>query len=272
MRMRFTGAGYAAAAGVAATAMLGLGISAAAVASTARPAATTACGGNCTDVSFQVPGGQAILAAHAGLNTYNNLIRLVQGSNGAAKEDFTRIDVGTVSPQYCEAAPNTSVAQTGSVFTNRQCQLLTSAGLTGDTTFQLAFNPGNGGPENRCIGAWNNTSPITDGRMRLVDCGVAADTVLIEADRLPASAVPCRRSQLAGCCPLPLASRCVLDAKIIRPVGTVWLINGASDNFSNPVVATSDGAFPSDPRWETVVFNGRNGIDTQEVRLTPGPF
>jgi hypothetical protein len=238
MRIRFTRAGYAVAAGVAVTAMLGLS----AAAAYAEPAATTACGHNCTDVSFVNPGRTAILASHSGYNSYNNLVRLVAGSNGAAKEDFTEVHVGKVDVLYCIG----SAARPGSVFTNRQCQLLKIAGLDKATTMQLAFNPNNGGPKTMCIGTWNNTAPVINGQMRLVTCGVTADTVMILATHLPGGHV--------------------------SPLGSFWMINGGSDNFSNPVVATSDGTYPSSPTWNTVVFNGNRGVDTQEVRLAHGPF
>ena len=83
MRIRFNRAGYAVAAGVAVTAMLGMGAASAAGASVARatPHASTACGAACSDASFQVPGPTDILAAHSGLNITNNVVRLVQGSN-----------------------------------------------------------------------------------------------------------------------------------------------------------------------------------------------
>jgi hypothetical protein len=241
MHIRFTRAGYALAAGVAATAMVGL--SAVAVASTSALAATNACSYKCIDLSFKVPGKAAILAVHSGLNLYNNQIRLLQGNNGAPKEDFSPQRLSKVSPLYCTKYGQ---AEPGSVFTSNQCALMKNAGLLFDTTYQLAFNPNNGGPGNLCVGAWNNNSPITGGRMRLVTCGVSADTVLIVANRLP-------------------------GGKITAP-GYYWLINGASSNFSNPVVATSAGYFPSDVRWASVSFNGLRGIDNQEVRGKNGPF
>jgi hypothetical protein len=246
MRIRFTRAGYALAAGVAVTAMLGT--SAASAGAANRPVlriknATNACSVHCTDVSFQNPGITDILGVHSGIATPNNVVRLLQGSNGASKEDFSRFNVSTVSPQYCQAPPDTSVAQPGSVFTDRQCQLLTSAGLTGATTFELAFNPNNGGPENLCVGGWNNA--VANGwKTRLEYCGVAADTVLIETGKLPGGTVS---------------------------TGD-WLINGGSDNFSNPLVLTSPGFAPSQPTWSTVDLNGKKAIDTQEVHLNPGPF
>jgi hypothetical protein len=240
MQIRFTRAGYALAAGVAATAMLGL--STVAVASTSALAATSACNYHCIDLSFKVPGKAAILAAHSGLNIYNNSIRLLQGSNGAAKEDFSPQRLSKVSPLYCTKSGQ---AQPGSLFTSNQCALMKNAGLLYDTTYQLAFNPNNGGPGNLCIGAWNNNSPI-NARVRLVTCGYAADTVLILANRLPGGRITAK--------------------------GYYWVINGASSNFSNPVVATSAGYFPSDVRWQPVAFNGLKGIDTQEVTGRPGPF
>jgi hypothetical protein len=146
MHIRFTRAGYALAAGVAATAMLGL--SAVAVASTSALAATNACGHKCIDLSFKVPGRSGILAAHSGLNNYNNSIRLLQGSNGEPKEDFSPQRLSKVSPLYCTKYGQ---AQPGSVFTSNQCALMKNAGLLYDTTYQLAFNPNNGGPGNLCL-------------------------------------------------------------------------------------------------------------------------
>ena len=241
MRIRFTRAGYALAAGVAVTAMLGMSASAAIAGTNADPDATNACGTHCTDVSFQNPGPTWILGAHSGLPAVNNVVRLLAGSNGAPKEDFSYINVGTVFPLYCTATGQT---QTGSIFTNNQCHLLFQAGLLGAKTFSLAFNPNNGGSEQLCIGGWGDE--VANGwKLRLENCGVAADTVLIFSPKLPGG------NTSTG----------------------DWLINGASDNFTNPLVATSTGiAAPSQPTWSTVDFNGKKAIDTQEVHLNAGPF
>jgi hypothetical protein len=239
MRIRFTRAGYALAAGVAVTAMLGMSAASASVVGT-HPDATTACGAACSDASFQVPGATDVLGAHSGLNVTNNIVRLVQGSNTAYKEDFTRIDVGTVFPLYCTA---TGQAQTGSIFTDNQCHLLTVAGLLAATTFQYAFNPDNGGPENECLGAWNNE--VANGwKIRLEPCGVAPDTVIISTPKLPGG------NTSTG----------------------VWWVNGGSDNFSNPLVATNPGFAPSQPTWSTIDLNGKHAADTQEIHTAPGPF
>jgi hypothetical protein len=239
MRIRFTRAGYALAAGVAVTAMLGMSASAAVAG--AKPDATNACGVHCTDVSFQNPGPNWILGAHSGLPVVNNVVRLLQGSNGAYKEDFSYTNVGTVFPLYCTASGQ---AQTGSLFTNNQCHLLFSAGLLGAKTFSLAFNPNNGGSKDLCIGSWGDE--VANGwKLRLETCGVSSDTVLILAPKLPGG------NTSTG----------------------DWLINGASDNFVNPLVATSTGiAAQSQPTWTQVDFNGSKAIDTQEVHLKAGPF
>lgn len=241
MRIRFTRAGYALAAGVAVTALLGVSASAAIAGAKVHPNATNACGNKCIDVSFQNPGLNYLLGVHSGLATPNNLVRLVPGSNAAYKEDFTRITVGTVAPLYCTA---TGQQQSGSVFTPKQCQLLDLAGLLGATTFQLAYNPNNGGDETLCVGVWDNEAPNSGAKLRLVPCGVAADTVLIQAATLPGGSTT---------------------------VGN-WLINGASNNFSTPLVATAWVPAPSQPTWSTVQLNGKKGIDTQETRFFPGPF
>jgi hypothetical protein len=242
MRIRLTRAGYALAAGVAVTAALGMSAVAANAAS-AGPAAmnaTNACSFHCTDVSFQNPGSAYILGVHSGIAVKNTVVRLLPGSNGASKEDFSRIDVGTVYPLYCTI---TGQAQYGSLFTNNQCHLLYTSGLILKTTFQLAFNPNNGGSEQLCIGSWDHE--VSNGwKTRLEDCGVSSDTVMIETGKLPGGNVS---------------------------TGD-WLINGASDNYSTPLVLSSSGFAPSQPTWSTVVLNGKKAIDTQEVHLKPGPF
>jgi len=177
-------------------------------------------------------GIEAQTLANAYLAIENNLVRLVPGSNSASKEDFSRINVGTVSTLYCNAVNGTSIDPT--IFTNKQCKLLKLAGLLGKTTFQLAFNPNNGGDETLCVGAWDNQAPVSGFKLRLVDCGVAADTVFIQSSEIP------------GDDTFP---------------GSQWLINGASDNFSNPLVATSTGSTNSQPTWSTVRLNGQQGVD-----------
>ena len=45
----------------------------------------------------------------------NNVVRLVPGSNGNSKSDFSRINVGTVVPLYCTL---TGLSQDPTIFTN----------------------------------------------------------------------------------------------------------------------------------------------------------
>jgi hypothetical protein len=239
MRNRFKRASYAVAAGVTVAATIGL--SAVGASAAVHPNATNACSFHCVDVSFQNPGLGDILAAHSGLAEVNNVVRLVPGSNGNSKSDFSRISVGTVVPLYCTAAGH---AQTGSVFTSNQCHLMILAGLGKATTFQLAFNPNNGGDESLCVGSWDNEPPVSGFKLRLEECGVAADTVLIRSPKIPGGNTG---------------------------IGD-WLINGASDNFSTPLVATSTGMTNSQPTWSTVRLNGQHAVDTQETRFFPGPF
>ena len=217
-----------------------LAMSAGAASAYAKPLATTACGAACTDVSFVNPGPPDLLGTHSGLALPNNVVQLVAGSDTAYQEDFTQNDVGTVFPIYCSA---TGQAQTGSLFTDNQCHLLSAAGLLGATTYEWAYNPNNGGDETLCIGGWDNK--MSNGwKLHLEPCGVAADTVLIETNTLPGGATS------AG----------------------DWVINGASDNFSTPLVATSDGAGPFQATWSTVQMKGQTGISTQEAVFTSGPF
>jgi hypothetical protein len=239
MRIRFTRAGYALAAGVAVTAMLGMSAASANASGTPIRNATNACSFHCTDVSFQNPGSNFILGVHSGIPFPNNVVRLLQGSNGAAKEDFSRIDVGTVVPLYCTLSGH-SISP---LFTDNQCHLLIISGLFAAKTFQLAFNPNNGGSEQLCLGGWNNE--VSNGwKLRLSPCGVAADTVMITTFKLPGG---------------------------FTSTGE-WMINGASDNFSTPLVATSPGFAPGQPTWSALDLNGKKAIDTQEVHFKNGPF
>jgi hypothetical protein len=244
MRIRITQAGYALAAGVAVTAMLGMSVASAGAAT--KPAlkiknATNACGATCTDVHFLVPGDHALLGSHWGSDAAGNLVRLLNASNSAPREDFVLKDFGTIDTDYCAA---TAPFDTDGILTQEECAALNTDGMGTDTAFQLAFDPNNGGPEDECIGA---VGPAPGDKMRLEPCGShAGDTVMIETD--------------------------TLNAGSDTTAGADWLVNADSSSFSNPRVATSDGLVNSTPTWSTVIFNGNSGEDTQEVRLAPGPY
>jgi hypothetical protein len=207
---------------------------------TSAGAATTACGSACVDVSFVSQGLNDVQADHSGLTTSNNPIYLRPASNAAPKEDFSPANVGRVRDFYCD--PHTGQAYPGSVFTNNQCHGLLNAGLMNADTYLMAFNPNRGGDESMCVGTWNNENAASGWKFRLEPCGVAADTVWILSDHLPGGNTS---------------------------PGTVWAINGGSNNFSNPLVATASSS--TQPRVETAVFNGGAAQDSQEVVVTPGP-
>jgi hypothetical protein len=247
MRIRFSRTSHALVAGVATTALLGLSTGAASASpagldSGAVRMATTACGPVCVDVSFVRPGAAAVLGVQPGGAYRNSLIQLLPGSSSASHEDFRELDYSTVAPMYCTA---TGQAQPGSLFTSRQCALLKIAGLLGRTAFSLAYNPDNKGPLTMCIGGSGGHAPVTGGPLRLEPCGLTAATILITTTKLPGGTT-------AG--------------------GTLWLISGGSNNFTNPIVATSDGRFPSGPYWSTARFAGGKAIPAQEVFGSPGPF
>jgi hypothetical protein len=258
VRNRFIKFAAVAGAAVAIAALAGGAVASASSATPARPAATNACGTNCTDAWFTNPGAAAILTNHSNLQTENNLVRITQGSNGAAKEDWSIINAGTVFPLYCNLNGTTVDP---AMFSNHQCQLLDSAGLLGAKTFQIAANPDNGGDENLCVGAWNNNAPVNGFKFRLVECGVNPDTVMIYTKTLPSTgaSVSCPGS-VTFPAPAPPASDCG------------WLINGASSNYSTPLVATSSGSFPSNPTWTSVHKNAQTSVDSQEVHAAVGPF
>jgi hypothetical protein len=196
------------------------------------------------DIHFLQPGQHELVKDHSGLTKTNNTIALNQGSNASSAEDFSEITVGTIDPTYCNGSGQ---AQIGSVFTNNQCHLLDTDGLGGDTTFQLAFNPNDGGPESMCIGDWDNDASVPSGwKARLEPCGVDSATVIIEASALPGGSTT---------------------------AGSEWLISGASNNFSSPLVLSVQNTTAwQAPRWSTVSLNGGSGQDTQEARITSGPY
>jgi hypothetical protein len=207
----------------------------------AAGAATTACGKACYDIGFVDPGlGSAILASNSSAGAKGTQVRLVQGSDGLPTEDFVRVKLGTVVPTYCTA---TGQAQTGSLFTSVQCQLLVSDGYSNSETYEIAYSPDNGGPADECVGA---TSSNPGSAVRLEPCGASAGTIVIPMRKLP-------------------------DGRVSY-TNSVWMVNGDSDNFSNPNVLTDNGTFPSDPTWAPVVFDGKRGIETQEVCATNGPY
>jgi hypothetical protein len=207
---------------------------------TSASAATTACGPACVDVSFVSQGRSDILADHSGLTNSNNAIYLRPASNAASKEDFSPENVGEVKDLYCD--PINGTAYTGSLFTNNQCHAMKIAGLMNADTYEIAFNPNKGGDESMCVGTWNNDNAVSGWKLRLEPCGVAADTVWILSSTLPGGNTSS---------------------------GTTWAINGGSNNFSNPLVATAASA--TQPKVETAVFNGGSAVDSQEVRVHFGP-
>jgi hypothetical protein len=207
----------------------------------AAGAATTACGKVCLDLGFVDPGSGALLASNSLAGAKGTLVRLEQGSDRLPAEDFVEIQLGTVVPTYCTA---TGQAETRSLFTADQCELLVANGYTTSSlTYEIAFSPNNGGPKDECIGA---TSSKPGSAVRLEPCGASAGTVLILMAKLPGGRVP--------------------------STGSFWLVNGASDNFSNPNVLTSNGTYPSDPTWAPVVYSRKRGIDTQEVCGAAGSY
>jgi hypothetical protein len=207
----------------------------------AAGAATTACGKACYDIGFVDPGlGAELLASNSTAGAKGTLVRLVQGDDGLATEDFVRIPAGTVVPTYCTA---TGQAETGSLFTAVQCQLLVGDGYSKNETYEIAYSPDNGGPADECIGA---TSSKSGSLARLEPCGASAGTILIPVRKLP-------------------------DGRVSY-TNSLWMVNGASDNFSNPNVLTDNGTYPSNLTWSAVIYDGKRGIDTQEVCATNGPY
>jgi hypothetical protein len=220
-------------------------MTATASASPVRPVATTACSIHCIDIHFRSPGHREILKVHDGLNVTNTTFALNQGANNLPAEDLSPTFQGTVQQLYCDANGS---PYPGSLFTPNQCHGLIVNGFANDPTWQLEFNPNNGGPGDHCLGDWNSALNVPSGwKARLEPCGNNASTVQILANHLPGG--------------------------LVAPPGYVWIINGGSNNFSNPLVLTVQNTLAwQAPTWSTVVFNGGAGISGQEAIAVPGPF
>lgn len=206
-------------------------------------AATPSCSSSCVDAYMASPGHHYVVYSGRGRGSANNPVELFGATNSRPGEDFIPIDVGTVVPEYC-----TSTGQSASgAFTNNQCDLLVADGYSGDQTYQLEFAPYGVGSD-KCLGDWNGDGPITTAMMvRLESCGVNPDTILVLA----------------------------------RTVGGVtaaghgeFVIDGASDNYSSPFVATSAGEQVNSTKlyWKQIRNDDGTGTDTQSVGVEFGPL
>jgi hypothetical protein len=199
-------------------------------------AATPSCGSSCTNVYFQSPGHHYVTYSGKGRTVSNNPIELFGASNSRPGEDFIPIDVGTVVPEYC-----TSTGQSASgAFTNNQCDLLVADGYSSDQTWELEYSA-YGNASGKCLGDWNNDGPITTTMMvRLEPCGENADTIQILAKHI---------------------------GGVTAAGSGVFVVDGASDNYSNPFVETSQGEQVNSTKlyWEQIRNDDGTGTDTQSA-------
>jgi hypothetical protein len=225
--------------GAAVALTLSMGAMASASTAKARPDNTGSCGPTCVEVSFLQPGRQWVQVDYYGRTGTGTANNLQARTDTNPNEDFRPDGEGAIIPVYC-ASPG--VAAINSILTNNQCELLFNAGLDSSTAFQLQFSP-LGVESNMCSGTVGDANPVNGDRIRLEPCGATADTLWIA------------------------------DSPDSGPHGSVPYINGASSNYSNPLVVTAVSGAPKyqklEVRW---LITDTAGIvsDRQLVVLEPG--
>jgi hypothetical protein len=238
MRIRFTRAGYAMAAGVAVTAMLGLGMQAASASTgIVRPSgitnATNACGKACNDIFNQGLGPKHIPTTGG---HYRSPVHLTLAHNFLKSQDFIATEVGTLA-DFC-----TLDGGSGLIPDNAYVCINYPSTYP---VYEEQFAPGS------FTSGWCAGVGVRDvrqgGEITLRDCGTSARTLWV-ADLK--NAVKDKRSLVGFDVPL---------------------VNGADGSFSDPLVLTTD-----DSGKLTLQELSKNGIkgtpyDSQEWGLRLGP-
>ena len=183
-------------------------------------AATPNCGDNCSQIFTQKYGPQYLVDVYQARAAANQPVILFQRSNSDPAEDFVVKDLGTVDSFY------TSYGLVTPQFAHT---------YSGDTAFEVQYQP-YGLNSNFCLSTWSNEAPQPGYKVRLEPCGQYSNS-LWAADT--ASDTP------------PVGTSEVFD---YRSTGAdfapyrydVALINGASANFSNPLVLNYPAGNPTD--------------------------
>jgi hypothetical protein len=238
MRISFTRAGYALAAGVAVTAMLGIGMSAASASTSGNPVtgitnATNACGKTCNDIFNQGLGTKQIPTTNG---RYGNRVHLTRAHNFLVTQDFIADQVGTLADFCSKFGGDNQIPATSYACINYP---------SGWPVYEEQFAPASFlSPWCAGVGVF---SVRPNGLITLRTCGDSARTLWV-ADLK--NAVKDKRSLLGFDVPL---------------------VNGASSSFSNPLVLTTD-----DSGTLTLQELMKNGLtqkvfDSQEWGLKLGP-
>lgn len=204
------------------------------------PLNTGSCGPTCVEPYFLLPGKTWVQIDAKGADKVNNPINLQYRTTTNAAEDFSPSDSSTVVPEFC---PSTTQAALDPVFSAAQCALLANANLDSSPAWQMRYSP-LGVYTGMCVGIWNDSGTGGPGsRIRLEKCGVSRSTVWIE------------------------------DTNVVNPDHTAPYINGASSNFSDPLVITEATGAPAVQKLELEQLNiDTSGIvsSQQLVGLLPG--
>ena len=218
----------------------GVGLTAASASThpSAKPNNTGSCGHNCIEPFFLASGHQWVLVDHNGLTTANTAINLQFKTVTNSREDWLPLGAGPVVKNYC---PNQTPIAVDPVLSANNCAYLVNNSEATETAEELEFTP-LGVQTGMCVGLWNNQTATAGLRTRLEPCGDSPDTVWIE------------------------------DAAHTR-VGFVPFINGGSNNFEFPLVATEQSGAPAYQAIRLQQVNeDTHGIveDQQLVNFEPG--
>jgi hypothetical protein len=232
MRIRFTRAGYALAAGVAVTAMLGMSVAAASASvGNAKPAATNACGKKCNDIFNQGLGEKRIPTTSG---HYASPVHLSTAHNYLKSQDFIATQVGTLA-DFCTLDGGSGLIPDNAYVCINYPKTF--------PVYQEQYSPGSF-TSDLCAAVGKN-SVVAGGLVTLRVCGTSARALWI-GDTL--NSVKDKRSLLGFDVPL---------------------VNGADGEYSNPLVLTTSnsGILTIQP----LMMNGGKVYDSQEWGLRLGP-
>jgi hypothetical protein len=214
-------------------------------------AATPNCGYHCTQIFTQKYGPQYLVDVFQARAAAGTPVILFQRSNSDPAEDFVVKNLGTV----------------GNFFTNYGLVTPQFAHTySGDLAYEVQYEP-YGLNSNFCLSTWSNEAPQAGFKVRLEPCGAYSNS-LWAAD--------------SGSMTPPVGSSVTFDfhstgAKFSPYHTDVALINGASANFSNPLVLNYPAGNPTDmPRPQLNVqpekqYSNGTTFDNQEWGTVNGP-
>ena len=223
-------------------------------------AATPNCGGptnpastnGCQDIFTQKFGPGYLLDVYQARAAAGTPVILFQASNSDPAEDFKVVNLGSVHSFY----RNHGLVAPAFDRTYRN-----------DEAYELQYEP-YGLNSNFCLSTWPNETPQAGYLVRLETCGQYSNSIW--AADTDANTLPFNSSVVGD----PNSN----GAPSFHPTGDdVALINGASNNFSNPLVLNYPAGHPTDmPRPQLNVqpekqYSGGTTFDNQEWGSANGP-